>query len=66
MSSSKPTNKVIAGVIAGAFVTILVWAAKQFGTVDVPIEVQGALTVIVTAGVQYAVRDAEPPPGDET
>jgi hypothetical protein len=66
MSSSKPTNKVIAGVMAGAVVTIAVWAAKQVA-LDVPIEVQGALTVLVTAAVQYVVRDADDPPaGDES
>lgn len=55
----KPTNKVIAGVLAGAVTTIAVWAFHQFGKVDLPPEVQGALTVIMTAITQYIVPDAE-------
>lgn len=58
MNQARPTNKVIAGLLAGAVVTIVVWGAKAFGALDIPIEVQGALTVLVTFGVQYMVSDA--------
>lgn len=54
----KPTNKVIAGVLAGAVTTIGAWAARAFGGVEIPAEVQGAITVVVTAVVQYLVPDA--------
>jgi hypothetical protein len=52
-----PTNKVVAGVLAGAITTIGAWAARQFGGVELPAEVQGAITVAVTFVVQYLVPD---------
>jgi hypothetical protein len=54
----KPTNKVIAGVLAGAVTTIAAWAAREFGKVEIPAEVQGAITVLITAVVQYIVPDS--------
>jgi hypothetical protein len=54
----KPTNKVIAGVLAGAVTTIGAWAARAFGGVELPGEVQGAITVVITFAVQYMVPDA--------
>lgn len=66
----KPTNKVMAGVIAGATVTILAWVSKAYGGVELPAEVQGAATVLITAIVQYVVPDAPiaaaPAPDDTT
>lgn len=56
-----PTNKVVAGVLAGALTTIGAWAVRQFGGIDLTAEVQGAITVVITFLVQYAVPDAEKP-----
>lgn len=56
--SKAPTNKVIAGVLAGAVTMIAAWAARQYGGIELPADVQGAITVIVTAVVQYIVPDA--------
>lgn len=53
-----PTNKVVAGVLAGALTTIGAWAARQFGGVELTAEVQGAITVVITFLVQYVVPDA--------
>lgn len=58
-TSAAPTRKVVAGVLAGAMTTVGVWAAKQYGGVEMPPEVQGAITVLITAVVQYVVPDAE-------
>jgi hypothetical protein len=49
---------VIAGVLAGALTTIAAWAARAFGQVEIPAEVQGAITVVITAVVQWFVPDA--------
>ncbi len=61
MSGMKPSNKVTAGVIAGAVVLIAAWAARAFAKVEIPIDIQAALQILVTFGVQWAVPDA---PGD--
>lgn len=55
----KPTNKVVAGVLAGAVAAIGAWAAKTFGHVEMPVEIVGAAQVVITAVVQYFVPDAE-------
>lgn len=44
--------KVAAGGVAGAFVTVLVWAAALAG-VEVPAEVAAALTTLVSFGAGY-------------
>jgi energy-converting hydrogenase Eha subunit B len=54
MSSISP--KVLAGTLAAASVTIIVWIASTAG-VNVPVEVAGALTVIVTFLAGYIKTD---------
>ena len=56
-TSAKPTNKVVAGVLAGAITAIGVWALKNYGHADMPAEIQAAAQVIVTFIVQYFVPD---------
>jgi hypothetical protein len=51
----RPLNKVIGGAFAGAVTIVLVWAVKQFASVEVPAEVASALTTIVSAAVAYLV-----------
>jgi len=55
MSSVSP--KVIAGTLAAAIVTIIVWAASAAG-ISVPVEVQGAVTTILVFVAGYLKLDA--------
>jgi hypothetical protein len=48
--------KVTAATIAAALVTIIVWVASAAG-VNVPLEVQGAVTTILVAIAGYLVTD---------
>ena len=59
MSSAIPTNKVTAGVVAGAVAMIVTWAAKAFGHVDVPAEVVVGLSTVATFVVQYLTPDTK-------
>lgn len=54
----KPTNKVVAGALAGAVTVILVWAAKQYGHVELPGEVSSAVTTVLSAVAAYFVPDS--------
>lgn len=54
----KPTNKVTAGVLAGAVVTILTFVAGQFFGVSVSPEVATGLTTFVTFVVSYFTKEA--------
>ena len=55
MSSISP--KVVAGTLAAALVTIIVWIAAAAG-VSVPVEVQGAVTTILVFVAGYLKLDA--------
>lgn len=48
--------KVTAGALAAAAVTILAWLLASLG-VEMPAEVQGALTTVLVAVVAYLVPD---------
>lgn len=50
------SNKVTAATVVAAIVTCLVWAASAAG-VDVPLEVQGAVTTILVFVAGYLVTD---------
>jgi len=54
MSSVSP--KVVAGTLAAALVTIIVWIATAAG-VNVPVEVQGAITTILVFAAGYLKLD---------
>lgn len=45
-------------LIAGALATIVVWAAKQWGHIDVPEEIKSAFIVIVTAAGSHFTTDS--------
>ena len=60
--TSAPTNKIIAGALAGALTTILVWAIGYFAKVAIPPEVAAASTVILTFVTSYLVPEAAPAP----
>jgi hypothetical protein len=55
--TAAPTRKVMAITVAGAVFTVLVWVAREFGQVEVPGEVQGAVHTAIAAAVGYFVRD---------
>ncbi len=52
-NSDMPTRKVTATLIAGAIVTILVWALKQYTGTTLTSEVAAALTMLIGFGVGY-------------
>lgn len=54
-----PTRKVTVGALTGAIMAIAVWAAKQWGHLDVPADVAVAGTAVLTFVFQYMVPDAE-------
>lgn len=56
----RPSNKVTAGVLAGAITVIASWAFRQFVKVELPPEVAMAGQLVITFIVQYVVPDAEP------
>lgn len=55
MAEAQQTHnrKPAAAVAVAAFVTIAAWVSKAYGGVEVPGEIQGAVT---TVGVFFAVR----------
>lgn len=57
--TSYPTNKTIAGGLAGALTAILVWGVKQAWQIDVPAEIAVAISTVITFVVSYVT-----PPGE--
>lgn len=57
-----PSNKVSAGVLAGALTTILVWLVDELAAVTVPPEVAAALTVLLSGLAGYIVPEHRPAP----
>lgn len=58
MASLKPTNKVTAGALAGAVVTILTFVAGQFLGVTVTPEIATGVTFVVSFVVSYFVKES--------
>lgn len=52
-----PTRKVGSGALAGALSILLVWAAKQWGQVEIPGEAGAAITTVLTFVVSYLVPE---------
>jgi len=52
---SQPLDKVTYGALAAATVVILAWALREFAGIDLPAEVQSALTVMIGYVVSYLV-----------
>jgi hypothetical protein len=53
-----PTPKVMWGFVAGAVVTIGVWALRQFAKIDMPAEISAACVVVVTFLMSYITPPA--------
>ncbi len=52
-------TKIIAGAIAGAVTTILVWVAQSFGHTTIPPEVAAAITTLITVITGYMVPNSD-------
>lgn len=53
--NATPSRKVVVGGLAGSLVTILVWASKAYGHIEVPGEIAVAVSVVFTFILQYVV-----------
>ena len=58
----RPTDKVTAGLVAGAIVTIGVYIISEVAKVQVPPEVAAAATMIVSFVMSYFVPEQHPAP----
>lgn len=56
-STATPTRKVAAGGIGGAVAIVLIYAFQTFTGAQLPAEVASAVTLIVSFGTSYIVRD---------
>jgi hypothetical protein len=55
-ASKKPNRKVVAGGLAGAVTSILVWLAPSlFPNMEIPPEIAASITTVVFAAVSYFV-----------
>lgn len=61
MPVQPPSRKVNVGLAAGATMTILAWASKAFGGVEIPAEVALAGSTILVFILQYFVPNPESP-----
>ena len=52
-------NLLIAGALASAIVVLIAYAARQWGGVELPVEVVGALSTLIRFGVAYFVPIAD-------
>lgn len=58
-SSSRPTNKVIAGSVGAAIATIIIYIVELWFGETLPLKVTTAATTVVTFGVGYLVPPSE-------
>lgn len=56
------STKVGAAAIGAALATIIVWAAKQWGGIEVPDPVTAALALILGAALGFIVPEQNPSP----
>lgn len=52
-------TKVKAGGLGGAVTVVFIWLLNTVAGVDVPPEVASAITVIVSTGLGYAVKETK-------
>jgi hypothetical protein len=57
--SVKPIRKVTAGAVGGAAITVAIWMIKAVWKIEVPAEVAGAMTVLMTFLVSYQIPAGE-------
>ena len=56
------STKVGAAALGAALATILVWAIKQFGAVEIPDPVTAAIALVIGALLGYIVPEENPSP----
>ena len=54
-------NSTLTSWLAGAATVIVVWAAKAFAKIDVPVEVAMAFTTLATVAASHYTTDAPQP-----
>lgn len=59
-----PRRRTIAGLLAGSIITILTWASKAYGGVEIPAEVALAGSTLITFLLQYFIPN--PPLPEES
>ena len=57
--SVRPIRKVTAGAVGGAAITVAIWLIKAVWKIEVPAEVAGAMTVLMTFLVSYQIPAAD-------
>lgn len=57
-STSAPAAKVIAATVGAAVAVILFWLLSNFGHIDVPENVQNAITILLTFAFGYITPPA--------
>lgn len=62
MNNVTPTNKVTAGLFAGAVTALAAYSMKTFAKVDMPAEIGAAISMVVTFVVQWLVPDSPQSP----
>lgn len=58
--TAQPTQKIYAVGVAGAIVTIAIWAFQYYAHTDIPPQVASAATLIISVLIGYIT-----PPGDD-
>ena len=56
-NSKKPRPKVVAGSLAVAITSLLIYFVEQGFSTDLPTAVEGALLVVITFAVMYLTPD---------
>lgn len=57
-TSAAPVRKVAAAGLGGAATTLILYIAKHYAGIELPADVAGAVTTIVTFGLAYFVPSA--------
>lgn len=54
-----PTNKVTAGALTGALMSILIWGLKEFAKIELPAEVAVGVSTLISFVVSYCIPNKE-------
>lgn len=60
--SSAPTPKVAAAGISGSITAILIYAAKELFSLEIPAEIGAAIATVIAFLSAYIIRDRKPIP----
>lgn len=59
MTTAIPARKVMGGSLGAAISSLVIWGLQSLFTIEIPLPVHGAITVIVTFAVGYLVPPSE-------